>query len=304
MRIGGGWGSEPLTEEQRAGAFAAIEAALEGGINFFDHADIYCDGKSETVFGEYLKANSGVRERIVVQSKCGILFEDEPVAGAPHRFDFSRAHIVDSAEKILGRLGIEMLDILLLHRPDCLVEPEEVAAAFDELEAAGKVRAFGVSNHNAGQLELLRKYVRQPLIANQLEVSLTHHGLISDGFLANQKGHPYTQASGTLDYCRLHDISVQAWSPVGGGKLFGPAEKLDATELATAKLLQELAADRGVEPDAIALAWLLRHPAGIQPIIGTTKPGRIAAACEADKIEISRYEWYALLQASRGKEVP
>lgn len=304
MKLGGSWGKDPTTAEQKAVAFTAIETALEAGVNFFDHADIYCAGKSETVFGAYLKANPGLRERIVIQSKCGIVFAGDPAAGAPHRFDFSRAHIVESTEKILSRLGIDSLDILLLHRPDCLVEPEEVAAAFDDLEVSGKVRHFGVSNHTAAQMELLRRHVHMPLIANQLEVSISHHGLISDGFLANQKGHEYTQTAGTLDYCRLHDIRVQAWSPVGGGKLFGASEKLDAAQLATRKLLQDLADSRGVAPEAIALAWLLRHPAGIQPMIGSTRPERITAACAADGVELTRYEWYALLEAARGKDVP
>jgi predicted oxidoreductase len=305
MKIGGRWDREPHTAAERATGFAAVGAALAQGINFFDHADIYCRGKSETVFGEFLREHPGLREKIVVQSKCGIIFADDPEPGAPHRFDFSREHIVRSAEDILRRLGTDYLDIYLLHRPDPLVEPAEVAAAFDELHRAGKVRGFGVSNHTAGQIELLRQFVNQPIVANQLEVSLYHHGLVSDGFLANQHGHPYSHTAGTLDYCRLHGIRVQAWSPIGGGgKLFGPLEGLAENLRPCRELLEKLAAERGVTPEAIALAWLLRHPAGIQPIIGSLRPERIADAGAADTVELTRYEWYALLEGIRGKDVP
>ena len=249
------------------------------------------------------RASPGLRERMVLQSKCGIRFADDP-PGTPGRYDFSHAHIVASVDGSLSRLDVDHLDVLLLHRPDALVEPEEVARAFDELHAAGKVRHFGVSNHTAGQIELLRRHVRQPLIANQVEVSLLHHHLIDDGVVANTTGHAYASASGTLDYCRLHDIRVQAWSPLAGGRLATTSEFADPVVRATSVLLRHLAEDKGVAPEAIQLAWLLRHPAGLQPIVGTTDPVRLAACCAADDITLSREEWYALFTAARGGRVP
>nr|WP_232766954.1 aldo/keto reductase [Geminisphaera colitermitum] len=303
MRIGGVWEPTPLTDEQRRAGFAAIDAALKAGITFFDHADIYCRGKSELVFGEYLRAHPGLRQRLTLQSKCGIRFANDPVPGAAHRFDFSHDYILRSVDGILQRLGIEQLDILLLHRPDCLVEPEEVARAFDTLHTTGKVRAFGVSNHTGLQIDLLRRYVHQPLIVNQLELSLAHHPLISEGFLANQRGVPSQLATGMLDYCRLHDISVQAWSPVGGGRL----HKTDLPETSPLRglvdFLKAMASEKNTTMDALLLAWLLRHPAGIRPVVGTVKPERIADAAESERITLTREEWYAMLAAARG-DVP
>ncbi|EIQ00927.1 putative oxidoreductase [Opitutaceae bacterium TAV1] len=304
MRIGGAWDASPLTDEQRRAAFAALDAALAAGMTFFDHADIYCRGKSEKVFGDYLRAHPGLRERIVIQSKCGIRFADDPVPGVPARYDFSHDHILRSVDGILQRLGIDQLDSLLLHRPDCLVEPEEVARAFDTLHASGKVRAFGVSNHTGPQIDLLRRYVKQPLVANQLEISLAHAPMITEGFLANQRGSVSLLATGMLDYCRLHDITVQAWSPVGGGRLLKTDLPADDPLQPVIALLKTMAAGKGVGIDALALAWLLRHPAGIRPVVGTTRPERIASSAQAEHITLSREEWYALLTAARGARVP
>jgi predicted oxidoreductase len=300
MKIGGTWDQAPIATETETGARAAVAAALDCGINFFDHADIYCSGKSETVFGRILASTPGLRDRVVLQSKVGIRFpNDAYLSGEPARYDFSRAHIVRSTEAILQRLQTDRLDILLLHRPDPLVEPAEVAAAFDELHRAGKVRHFGVSNHTPAQIELLKRDVRQPLVVNQLEFSLAQPALVVEGFLANRAGAiaEANLASGTLDYCRLNDILVQAWSPVGGGKLFKPDHP-------AAPLIAKLAAEKAVSPEAILLAWILRHPAGIQPIIGTTRADRVHASAEADAVTLTREEWYALLAAARGKNVP
>ncbi|OAM87798.1 aldo/keto reductase [Termitidicoccus mucosus] len=303
MRLGARWDSSPLTDGQRHAAFAAIDAALAAGMTFFDHADIYCHGKSELVFGEYLRAHPGLRRRLTLQSKCGIRFADESGSGDPHRFDFSREHILRSVDGILERLGIGQLDILLLHRPDCLVEPEEVASAFDALHASGKVRAFGVSNHTGLQIDLLRRHVRQPIVANQLELSLAHHPLISEGILANQRGVPSQLATGMLDYCRLHDITIQAWSPVGGGRLHKPGLPADDPHRHLVDFLKNMASEKSTNMDALLLAWLLRHPAGIRPVLGTVNPERIAAAAEAERLALTRGEWYAMLEAARG-EVP
>ncbi|MBA3930140.1 MAG: aldo/keto reductase [Xanthomonas sp.] len=303
MQLSRAWDATPVTADERRLTQRLVETALAGGITLFDHADIYARGNSEQVFGDVLRASPGLRERMVLQSKCGIRFADDP-PGTPGRYDFSQAHIVASVEGSLSRLGVGHLDVLLLHRPDALVEPEEVAKAFDTLHTAGKVRHFGVSNHTAGQIALLRRHVRQPLVANQVEVSLLHHHLIDDGVVANTTGHAYASAAGTLDYCRLHDLRMQAWSPLAGGKLATTSEFADPVIRATSALLHQLAEEKGVTPEAIQLAWLLRHPAGIQPIVGTTDPVRLAACCAADGVTLSREEWYALFAAARGTRVP
>ncbi|MCH6484298.1 aldo/keto reductase [Pseudoxanthomonas sp. LH2527] len=303
MQLSRAWDATPVSADERRHAQRLIETALANGITLFDHADIYARGKSEQVFGDVLRASPGLRERMVLQSKCGIRFADDP-PGAPGRYDFSHAHIVGSVEGSLSRLGVDHLDLLLLHRPDALVEPEDVARAFDALHAAGKVRHFGVSNHTPGQIDLLRRYVRQPLVAHQVELSLLHHHLIDDGVVANTTGHAYASAAATLDYCRLHDIRVQAWSPLAGGRLATTSEFADPVIRATSTLLRQLAEEKGVTPEAVQLAWLLRHPAGIQPIVGTTDPVRLVACCAADGITLSREEWYALFTAARGDPVP
>ncbi|WP_334177874.1 aldo/keto reductase [Pseudoxanthomonas sp.] len=303
MQLSRAWDATPVTAEERRHAQHLVETALGAGITLFDHADIYARGKSEQVFGDVLRASPSLRGRMVLQSKCGIRFADDP-PGTPGRYDVSHAHIVASVEGSLSRLGVEHLDVVLLHRPDALMEPEEVARAFDDLQAAGKVRHFGVSNHTAGQIELLRRHVRQPLIVNQVEVSLLHPYLIDDGVVANTTGHVYASAGGTLDYCRLHDIRVQAWSPLAGGKLATTSGFADPVIRATSTLLRQLAEEKGVTPEAIQLAWLLRHPAGIQPIVGTTDPARLAACCAADDVVLTREEWYALFTAARGARVP
>jgi len=315
MKIGGTWDHAPVSAETEQSARAVVGAALDTGMNFFDHADIYTCGKSETVFGRILASTPGLRDRIILQSKVGIRFpNDAYLSGEPTRYDFSHDHIIHSTEAILQRLQITHLDILLLHRPDPLVEPAEVAAAFDELQASGKVRYFGVSNHTPAQIELLRRHVRQPIVVNQLEFSLAQPALVVEGFSANQAGAGVSSglASGILDYCRQHDILVQAWSPIGGGKLLrAPAEKTSAATATTANsahpaatLVTELAATKHTTAEAILLAWILRHPAGIQPIIGTTRADRVLASAQADTVNLTREEWYALLAASRGKNMP
>ena len=304
MNLGGSWDETPVTGEVQQRAVAAVAATLECGINFFDHADIYMRGKSEEVFAEALQELGVAREQVILQSKCGIWFVGNPSPGSPGRFDFSYEHITASVEGILRRLRTEYLDILLLHRPDPLVEPDEVARAFDELHASGKVRAFGVSNHTGPQIDLLQASLDQPLVVNQLEINLLHSYLIDDGVLANQRAAVYTNASGTLDYCRLHGIRVQAWSPVAQGALSNPPDDEPDNVRAAAALVAQLAAEKDTTTDAIVLAWLLRHPAGIQPVIGTTNPQRIAASCQADDVTLSREEWYRLFIAARGGPLP
>jgi predicted oxidoreductase len=300
MQMGGPWDTSPLTQAERTRAAALLDAAVEEGYTLFDHADIYTLGKSETVFGEALQQRPGLREQIIIQTKCGIRFANDPNPGDPGRFDFSYEHILRAVEGSLRRLQTDYLDVLLLHRPDALVEPEEVARAFDELKAAGKVRCFGVSNHTPGQIALLQKYLNVPLVANQLELNLLHSEMIEDGVLANQHANHYTGQTGILDYCRLHGIVVQAWAPVAGGRLIDPPRKADERTRKAAAAVAALAQTKGTSREAIALAWLLRHPAGVQPIVGTTKVERLRASARADEVTLSREEWYGLWIAARG----
>jgi len=302
MRIGGGWGTEPLTQAGKDAAVRAVITAYEQGITLFDHADIYARGKSEEAFAAAW--NVIPRDKIVLQSKCGIRFPGVPNPDDPQRYDFSYEHIIASVEGSLRRLRTDYLDILLLHRPDALVEPEEVARALDELHASGKVRYFGVSNHNVAQIALLQASLTQPLIANQVQLSLLHHYLISEGVVVNVENKPEALASGILDYCRLHGILIQAWGPVANGQVLNPPADAAPRVKNTAALVAQMAQRHGTTPEAIALAWLLRHPAGIQPIIGTTKPERIVASCQADAVTLTREEWYVLFNAGRGEPLP
>lgn len=304
MNLGGSWDRRPLAQAERSRAAQLVATAMEQGITLFDHADIYTYGKSEAVFGEVLRQLPGARDKIVIQSKCGIRFEDEPQPGDPARYDFSYEHIVGAVEGSLRRLNTSHLDILLLHRPDALVEPEDVARAFSELKRGGKVRYFGVSNHTAAQMALLQKHLDQPLVINQVELNLLHARLINDGIVANLEGDQYAAAAGTLDYCRLHQVMIQAWSPVAMGKLIDPLPKAAKRVRMAAKRVAELARAKNTTREAIALAWLLKHPAGIQPLVGTTNRDRLVASCLADRVDLSREEWYGLFTAARGAPVP
>ncbi|MFD5598920.1 aldo/keto reductase family oxidoreductase [Leucobacter sp. NPDC058333] len=276
-----------------------VQTARDAGINFLDHADIY--GSSvhgcERRFAEALRLSPAEREQWVIQSKAGIITD------GPY-FDFSYEHIIETVHGTLEALGTEYLDILLLHRPDALVEPEEVARAFDELHAAGKVRSFGVSNHTPRQIDLLRKYVTQPLVANQLQLSITHSPMIAQGVAANMQGLPQsvTRDDGVLDYCRLNDITVQAWSPFQANFFDGPFLGSDRYPELNA-VIDRLAAQYGVPPEAIAVAWITRHPARMQVVLGTTSPDRVAAAAQGSDITLTRAEWYELFRAA-GYTVP
>lgn len=304
MGLGGTWDDAPLTSADQVRAAAVLEAACEEGITLFDHADIYTRGKSEAVFGEVLAQVPGLRDLLVLQSKCGIRFADEPHAGAPGRYDFSYDHIVRSVEGSLTRLRTDRLDILLLHRPDPLMEPEEIARAFSDLERSGKVRAFGVSNFTAGQIAVLQPVVPQRLIVNQIELSLWHHGPIDGGLDFNRGDEVQSVAAATLDYCRHQQILVQAYSPLAKGQHLELPPGLDGRDAPLSDELRRLSDEHCVTPEAIAIAWLLRHPAGVQPIIGTRTPDRLRACCAADAVMLTREEWYALLVAARGAPLP
>ncbi|MCL2812726.1 MAG: aldo/keto reductase [Clostridia bacterium] len=278
-----------LTELDGGQAERFVNAALALGANFFDHADIYGGGKCEEIFAKAIHMSPAVRDKLILQSKCGI---------RNGSFDFSRAYIMESVEGILRRLCTDYLDVLLLHRPDALVEPEEVAEAFDALHASGKVRHFGVSNQNPMQMELLRRYVKQPLIANQLQLSIAHANMISNGLHVNMSTPEATgRDGGILDYCRLHDITVQPWSPFQYGFFEGVFLGNDKFE-ALNKKIGEVAARYGVSDTTIAVAWLLRHPARMQPVIGTMNEQRLADCCKAAEITLTREEWYAIFLAA------
>lgn len=271
-----------------------ISTALSEGINFFDHADIYGGGASEEKFAHACKEGSFKREDMIVQSKVGI---------RPQRFDFSADYIVEATEGILSRLQMDYLDVLLLHRPDALMEAEEVAAAFSQLKAEGKVRHFGVSNQSYMQMELLRRTVEEPIIVNQLQFGLMHTPLIDYGLRVNMTdAQAMASEAGTLDYCRLHDITIQAWSPFMYGYFEGVFINNDQFPEINEKL-QELAHKYRVDKAAIAIAWILRHPAKIQPIVGTMTSERIKQIAKASEVTLLREEWYELYIAA-GNTLP
>jgi predicted oxidoreductase len=271
-----------------------IHTALDEGINFFDHADVYGDGKCEEKFSEALDMNSGLREKIILQTKCGI---------RKGSFDFSKEHILEAVDGSLKRLRTDYVDVLLLHRPDALVEPEEVAEAFTILETSGKVKYFGVSNQNPMQIELLCKFVKQKIHFNQLQLSITNSGMIDAGINVNMQIDRSINRDGSiLDYCRLKDIIVQPWSPFQYG--FFEGVFLDNPKFSELnEKINTIAADRGVTNTAIAIAWLLRHPAHMQPILGTTNPQRVKDSCQASGITLTRQEWYQIYLAA-GNQLP
>lgn len=277
---------------------ALLGAALESGVNMFDHADIYGGGESEKRFGEAMKNLRIDRDQIIIQSKCGI---HKSPSGINH-FDFSRAHILSSVEGSLKRLGTDHLDVLLLHRPDALMDPEEVFSAFEELSRSGKVLRFGVSNFSVYQMKLLEKG-RYPLIVNQLQFSLLHSGMIDEGFNVNMDKDESVQRGGdVLNYCRLKDVTVQAWSPLNYGffeGIFVGNEKFPSLN----RELERLAEKYGCSPSAIAFAWILRLPMDIQAVSGTTDAGRLKELCKGADIRLTREEWYALYLAT-GKVLP
>lgn len=289
MRIPGTWNPAEIDDQRRKEAFAALEAAVAAGYNHFDHADIYANGACEQLFGEFLKDHRGLRERVIITTKLGIRWAKEPDADAPHRYDFSAAHIERSCEGSLKRLGVDTIDVYLLHRPDVLMNPDEVAAALARLKEQGKARYFGVSNFTPSQMMLLQSRLPEPLVCNQIEV----HPLRLNPF-----------EDGTLDYLYQHRITPTSWSPIAGGRLGDPP--IPASD-APARVLVALDAEAkrcGVSRTAIQMAWLLKHPSGILPIVGSRRPERIRDAVAADTVELSREAWYRIYVAGRGKTLP
>lgn len=305
MPLGGRWDESPLTPEIQKDAIQSVRAALDQGINFFDHADIYCRGKSEQVFSAVWSEVPSLRGKILLQSKAGIRFSGQPAPFDVTRYDYSYEHITRTVEGSLKRLKTDYLDVLLLHRPDALVEPEEVARAFDELHQSGKVRWFGVSNHTAPQIQLLEKYLRQPIVTNQVEFNVMHTHLLDEGVNFNQYVDRMARNVGTIEYCRMKNITLQSWGSLVNGRISGrSAEHPTQAHLDATALVAALAKEKGVPPEAVVTAWILRHPAKIQAIIGTTRPERIAAACLGDRVELNREEWYRLYTTGRGEGLP
>ena len=300
MLIGGTWDDAPVTSDTKKQAEALVMAAMERGVNFYDHADIYCKGKSEEVFAEILKSHPGMREKILIQSKCGIKL------GPPFTsYDFSYKHIMSSAEGTLRRLGVDHLDVYLLHRPDPLVEPDEVARAFSELKQQGKVRWFGVSNHTPGQIDLLQRSLDMPIVTNQVEINICHTHLLDAGIIYNQNNPKLARNTDLIEYSRLNNITLQAWSPLYRGYLSGRDLSKEPKNVAdTAKLVKKLAIEKGTTAEAIVLAWLLHHPAKIQVIPGVTNVQRLQNCCPQTPVSLTRDEWYQLYTAGRGEGLP
>lgn len=287
----GCWRIDTLAERELC---ALMETALGAGIGFFDHADIYGQGRSESLFGAAMASLGVKREDIVIQSKCGI---------RNGFYDSSRAHILASVDGSLKRLGTEYLDILLLHRPDALMEPGEIGEAFSELRESGKVRHFGVSNFRPSQIELLGKNLPMPLIANQLQFGLAHTGMLDSSINANLRNEGALDRDGdVLGYSQLHGIRIQAWSPLQFGFFEGNfIDHPDFPELN--RVLSRLAETYDCTPAALAIAWILRHPAGMQAILGTSQPKRLLQLSKASAITLSREHWYALYRAA-GNNLP
>ena len=290
MRISGNvWRRADLHEDAIRSGIRLVEAAFDAGYNFFDHADIYGDTTCETIFGHALKQHPGWRDQMVIATKCGIWFANQPNPGDPARYDFSYEHIVRSVEGSLTRLGVETIDLLQLHRPDYLADPLEIARAFTELHSAGKVRAFGVSNFRPTLLTTVQKALPFALHVNQVEIHLGRLDCFTDG---------------TLDQCLEHGITPLAWSPLDRGKLATGATSELESRGRLLRALDETAQEYGTDRTSVALAWLLKHPAGIIPIVGSANEARVRDLTKAEGVELSRVTWYKLLEAARGGRVP
>jgi predicted oxidoreductase len=294
MRYLSTWNPADVTPEKIAQSHRAIDAAREAGYTLFDHADIYSQGMAETAFGQYLAAHPGFRKQIVIATKCGIRFDGDPTPQSPHRYDFSKEHILWSCDASLKKLQTDYIDIYQLHRPDILMNPTEIAEAFAQLHKQGKVKYFGVSNFLPSFVTLLQKFLPQKLVVNQIEV---HLGRL-DPFV-----------DGTLDQCIAEKITPLSWSPLAGGFLGDGAEvpaKHPRREamLKLVQVLDETAQRYSVSRTVIALAWLLKHPSGIIPIVGSSKPEHIREAVKADSVDVNREDWYRLYVAARGQKLP
>jgi predicted oxidoreductase len=293
-RVAGTWNPAEVTDASRAAGRQAIIAAYEAGYSLFDNADVYCAGEAERILGQVLSEVSGMRDRVVILTKGGIRPGGDPQPDSPGRYDFSASHLISACEHSLRRLGIETIDVYLLHRPDLLADPEEVAQAFSQLKTAGKVRYFGVSNFRPTLLTALQAACPMPMVAHQVEISLAKLDTLTDG---------------TLDQCLIEHITPMAWSPLAAGLIGDGANRLLPSQKTYQPerflpALDSVAQARGVSRTVVALAWLLKHPARIMPIIGSINPDRIRDAAKAADLELTREEWYRLLIAARGEPMP
>lgn len=293
-RVAGTWDPAEITDESQAAGKQAIITAYECGYTLFDNADIYCRGHAERILGEVLREVPGMRDQVLIATKCGIRFPGTPNADSPQRYDFSAQHILESCEGSLQRLGIETIDLLMLHRPDYLADPDEIAEAFSKLKAAGKVRFFGVSNFRTMLVTALQAACPMPLVVHQVEISLAKLDAFTDG---------------TLDQCLIERITPMAWSPLAAGLIGAGATRLlpsqkDYQTKRVNEALDVIATAKGVSRTSVALAWLMKHPSRIMPIIGSVNPTRIREAAQADSVDLSREEWYRLLLAARGEPLP
>ncbi|MEW6157752.1 MAG: aldo/keto reductase [Verrucomicrobiota bacterium] len=293
-RIAGTWNPSEVTPAKEDDGRKAVLAAHEAGYTLFDLADIYCDGEAEKIFGTVLKEVSGMRDRVLVATKCGIRRQGDPSPESPYRYDFSAGHIIWSCEQSLKRLGIEVIDLYQLHRPDYLGDPDEVAAAFTRLKQAGKVREFGVSNFKPMQWTALQKACPMKLVANQVEISLARLDCLEDG---------------TLDQCLMEKVTPMAWSPLAGGRLSStdPIDMRDpnhARRIHLREVLDQISRNHEVSRSVVALSWLLKHPARIVPIVGTTDPEKIRHLTKAADLHLSREEWYRLMEVAYGQRLP
>lgn len=287
MRISGAWDPARVTAEKRQAGREAVLAAWDSGYTLFDHADIYASGVSEEIFGEVMKDTPSLRAGAVIATKCGIRWAGDTGPNAPHRYDFSKEHILASCDLSLKRLGVERIELYQLHRPDLLMDPSDIGEAFSELEKAGKVRTFGVSNFSASQVRMLQSCLAQRLVVNQIEFHLARLDPMTDG---------------VVDQCIADRLTPLAWSPLAGGWLGGGDVPAGREELG--RVADEIAEGHGVSRGVIALAWLLRHPSGVIPIVGSVRPEKIREMARAAEITLSREDWYRLTLASRGTPLP
>lgn len=287
-------------------ATKVVEEVVDKGVNFIDSADIYGVGKSEEIFGQALKKSGIKREDLIIQSKGGIIIDPaksdgEVVLGK--RYDFSKDHLIEAVDGILKRIGTDYLDFFLLHRPDALMEPDQIAAAFDELQASGKVRHFGLSNCNPMQVDLIQSAVSQKLMVNQLQFGVMHTGPIDFGLHTNMSDAGSVDHDGQIiEYSRLHNMTIQAWSPYQWGQFQGPFIDNPKFPELNAKL-QELADAKGVTKNAIATAWILRHPANMQVILGSMNLQHLAESISGADVDLTKQEWYDVYLAA-GNELP
>ena len=304
MGFGGGWNNEPITKSHIQEMHEAIDAALDVGINFLDHADIYTLGKAEQVFAKVIQQRPELAEQLVIQTKCGIRFGD--TQGRPNRYDFSAEWIKTAVNDSLTRLNVEQVDVLMLHRPDPLMEAAEVAEVLHELHNSGKIKNVAVSNMHMHQITWLQQHLDLPIIANQLEMSLLQHDFISEGLLVGMKqGADHHFSLGLLEYSQTQNMQIQAWGSLAKGLFSGASlDNQPQNVIDTAQTVARLAAEYGTNQEAIVLAWLMRHPAQIQPVIGTTNPDRIRASGKSAHISLEREHWYELLKNIRGVDVP